>query len=376
MKRFLGLLALLGAVSVSVYASETNGGLLPDPLGIKFNLRNIAYAYNAENASYWEETRVTLTYIEDLLEPSFTFSYGPNSDFRLGAGLLLGFDQENKLKTWYPVMQYRFRNDGGYFVVGTLENDHDFPAPILDPLTRITPQIRVLTASQVPITSDTYPLGMMSHGFYEYGIQYRWDNIIGKGELYLNWQLPDTTNHRERFDVGLIENWNGLYGAAHYWHNGGHENPHPVSITENYTGALGFKNSNFTFCALASYFLPDRDVHPESNVTGFALLAEYRVTLWDWDFEFIAFCSDNLWEPSHQFISVEGDPFYRVPAYLGLNIAREFRFNEDFALKFSFVNGTFLPYRDSTYSTIMIRYDQYVAADFHWSFDIVQAKTN
>lgn len=349
------------------------------PLGfvhsaVQFRLKNTAFIYNAENTAYWEETRTTLTYLEDLIQPYFVFSVNTNIEFRAGVGVLVPFNQEGKIANYYPYVQSRFNADGWTLVIGSLDVNHNFPEPVLDPLTSLTPQVRVLSKTQIPVNYENFPYGIDSHGQYEYGIQTKWDQFFGEGELYINWQLEDTVNHRERFDIGLIHSYEIFYGAFHYWHNGGHENPHPVAITEDYTAALGLRNADFSVLYLASYFIPDREQNAQLNVFGQAIYGEYRLRLFDFEFVFHGFLSDELLMTNHQFISIEGDPFYRAPVYFGLDIYRSWKLFDDIVLKIGFVNGIYLVYPERTYNWDSYRYDQMIRADMEFKFDILQEK--
>ncbi len=336
---------------------------------VDFNIFNSSYAYNGENGAYWEETRYTLTYFENLFQPYFTIKNSENLIFKAGIAFLIPYNQEDKIKNFYPYIQTKVINEGFEFIIGSLDNDHDFPPCILDPLVNLTPQIRVITKSQIPIDYETFPYGIMSHGFYEYGLQIKYKKNL---DVYYNWQLPDNVFHRERFDIGLILNYNSIYFATHYWHNGGHENPHPVEITENYVVAMGLRNTNFSLLYLISYFLPDRDSRPEMNVFGQAIYLEGNIYLFDFKFQGLLFLTSSFLNNNEKFISIEGDPFYRVPLYIGLNIERVIKISEDCNLRLGFVNGTFLPYIYVRWDPLMIRYDQKLQLTVDYTFSIVE----
>ncbi len=235
----------------------------------------------------------------------------------------------------------------------------------------MTPQIRILTKSQIPIDYETFPAGIFSHGFYEYGIQLKYEKDFYFSDVYINWQLPDTEFHRERFDIGLIGKIGWFYFGFHYWHNGGHENPHPVEITENYVGAIGFRNKFFTALYLISYFLPDRDAHPEKNVFGQGIYFEGNIELFGFNIQPQFFMSSSFINKNERFISIEGDPFYRVPLYFGLNFSKVFKLAEDYFLEIGFINGSFLPAPDVAWDPMMIRYDQKLQITLNYSFPLL-----
>jgi len=198
-----------------------------------------------------------------------------------------------------------------------------------------------------------------------------------KGELYMNWQLADTTNHRERFDVGLIQEGVAeipLYFAFHYWHNGGHEHEHVIGITENYVGSVGWefpsvgKRSGFYY--LVSYFLPDRDNRPELNQFGQAFYTRWDLSFENWRVVPHLFVSSEWLGKGEKFVSIEGDPFYRVPLYAGVNVFYQQKIVNGAVFTLGFVNGTFLPSTTSPYDWKMIRYDQLIRVEFQYEFPV------
>ncbi len=337
---------------------------------------NQVYAYNGESGTAWEETRTTLTYFENVFEPYLVLEPNERVRFTCGVGVVVPFQQEYPISDVFIRVQTRITlTPYMWLYLGSLEKDHQFIEPMLDPLTEFIPRIRVISLSQVPIDYEVFPKGRFSHGFYEYGAQLRWQDRWVRGEIYMNWQLADTPDHRERFDVGLIQEGIGVlpvYGAFHYWHNGGHEHEHLVGITENYVGAVGWefpqvgKRSGIYY--LVSYFLPDRDERPELNVFGQALYTRWEFALGNWRFIPHVFMTSSWISEKEQFISIEGDPFYRVPFYAGLNLRYEQEIAPGTVLQVGFVNGVFLPNTRDPYDWKMIRYDQLIRADLRYTF--------
>jgi hypothetical protein len=356
---------------------------------VDMRIKNVAYLYNDENGADWQDTMCTLTYFQDLLQPSFIFTFSPNVSFEAGSGLLFNFDQETKLKAWFPFLRSDFSFSWGEFIIGSLKTDHDLPEPILDPLSSLVPIIRLPldSTNQYPINKyEWYSQSPATHGCYEYGAQLRWNAVVGKGEIYINWQLEDISNaeecHRERFDVGLIDHYQlgplPFYAAVHYWHNGGHEDPHPISITEDYVYAAGLRCSNWSLLALSSQFFPNRDNAPISNVSGYAIYGEANILVFDWEIQLRGFASAQLINSSLRYISIEGEPFYRVPAYVGLNVFRNFELTPDTALRIGFVNGMYYPEPPIKFSWLCLRYDQTIQFNVDYKIPIIHpdAQTN
>ncbi len=360
---------------------------------VTFNIYNSSYVYNDENGSDWDLTQYTLTYIEDIFQPYFTINVNDSLAFRIGSGFLIPFNQESKILDYYPYVQTRMTFGKELLVIGSLDGNHNFPAPIMDPASGITPAIRVTNHNHITygMVSNAAPnelaeynptLDEDTHGVYEYGGSLAWNENIGSGELYVNWQEMDLSNslesHRERFDVGLIDAYEmagfiPMYGCLHYWHNGGHETYHPIGVTENYTGAFGLRDTNFDILYMFSILFPVRGVD-SLNVYGQAVYLDYHIRIFGIDVEPEFFVTDEWLNHKDHFISAEGDPYFYVPLYLGLNIYYNFYFDKDKTtlIQIGFVNGTYLGTVDETYTFLNLRNDQLFRINFQYVFDIVK----
>ena len=350
---------------------------------VDFNLYTSSYAYNGENTQ-WEETRTTLTYFENFTEASFKIKFNELIDVDLGLAVLIPFTFEFPDNVrFFPIVTSRIGNDAVQLRIGTLKGGHNLPAPIRDPLIDMTPVVR--STIDNPLIKDgpeTYKYNdKLTHGYYEYGASFEWFKG-GRGEIYMNWQMLHTERHRERFDVGLTYALDFVspiftpYIGIHYWHNGGHEFPLVVNtttgertpaITENYTGAIGINSKWLSILYLASYNIPDRD----NNVTqfGHGLYLRGTIPVKNWfEIEPLMFVSGWYLNHDHRFISVEGDPFFRVPFYAGLNIKKEFVFDNGISLSLGFINGIFL----TETGEVGGRYDQ--ALSFNFTYNIPVTK--
>lgn len=350
---------------------------------VDFNLYTSSYAYNGENTQ-WEETRTTLTYFENFTEASFKIKFNELIDVDLGLAVLLPFTFEFPDNVrFFPIVTSRIGNDAVQLRIGTLKGGHNLPAPIRDPLMDMTPVVRsTIDNTLIKDGPETYKYNdKLTHGYYEYGASFEWFKG-GRGEIYMNWQMLHTERHRERFDVGLTYALDFVspiftpYIGIHYWHNGGHEFPLVVNtttgertpaITENYTGAIGINSKWLSILYLASYNIPDRD----NNVTqfGHGLYLRGTIPVKNWfEIEPLMFVSGWYLNHDHRFISVEGDPFFRVPFYAGLNIKKEFVFDNGISLSLGFINGIFL----TETGEVGGRYDQ--ALSFNFTYNIPVTK--
>lgn len=334
-----------------------------------FEINSSSYAYNGESGSHWEETRVTLTYFESIIEPVMYFQVHPNVTFRIGSGILIPFNKEEKIASYYPVVQTAVSNRSTALILGSLINEHRFPAFMKDPLASITPRVRGWT-NAMPIQYESYPENLeFTQGKYEYGIQLIWNQFFGQGELFMDWQLPDTAAHRERFDIGLTHSFSAgflpLYFGYLQWHNGGHEHDHAVGVTENYTASAGLKNRSYSLLYFLSAYYPDRDGNPDDMLFGQGFFAEYRFSTFGYTLQPLFFITDEWINPEHRYFSVEGDPFYRTPFYAGINFSKIWYLSENTQIILKFRQGAYLPDTETAYDWKMIRYDQMLKIDLN-----------
>lgn len=336
---------------------------------VDFQVFTSGYAYNSEN-THWEQTRTTLTYFENFTEAVFKIKFNEYIDLTLGASILLPFTFEfpDEVRV-FPVVTSRIGNKDVSLRIGTLTGGHNLPATIRDPLMDMTPVVRATNTNiLIPNSTETYKYGdKMTHGYYEYGASLEWFKG-GRGEVYMNWQMLHTERHRERFDVGFNYSLDFVsdiftpYVALHYWHNGGHEYPLPAgtpAITENYVGGIGINSKYLTILYMASYNFVDRDNKPAVFGHGLYLRGTIPVKNW-FEIEPLVFVSGWYLNHDHQFISVEGDPFFRMPFYAGINIKKEFLFDNGIGLSIGFINGVFLTETGETGT----RFDQTITLNF------------
>ena len=364
---FLLVLALLFLASVA-FSSPA----------VSLDIYNQGYAYNDEDGDYQDQayTMETLRYVEDLFQPSFRFTFSDNFEFSAGCGFLIPFDYTEKISAYYPYIQMKFSLNGWRFIIGSLDDEHNMAPFMLDPLDQLIVSNRVwLTNTQEyyfhngngPIP-NIYPVNSM--GFYQYGAQLQYNDDHQKLDIYWNWQYQCTADYRERFDIGISYNYELLYAAAHYWHNGGHQFIYAIDVTENDNVAFGLRNKTFSLLYTASDWSPNRDV-ASLDVFGQGIYGEYNFTLWGITFTPQLFFSDAWINPNDAYISVEGDPFYKCPFYAGFNVHYTIEVMKDVSLILGLVNGTYLPYTTATWSYLMIRYDQEIDAQMKFSFDLV-----
>lgn len=348
---------------------------------IDFNIFSSSYAYNGEN-THWEDTLVTLTYFENFTEASFDFIFNDYVKLTLGGTIFIPFSLELPQGIrFFPIVTTELSNEYVRLRIGTLTGGHNLPDPIMDPLTKMTPYIRATKENmRMPNGTEEYKYGKFTHGYYEYGISFEWFKG-GQGEIYMNWQLMHTEKHRERFDVGLIHSLSFIeiftpYIGLHYWHNGGHEYPFvqgAPSLTENYSGAIGINSKELSILYMASYNILDRDNPKDTSKFGQGLYMSGNISVFGWfEVEPLVFVSSWYLDKKQKFISIEGDPFFRVPFYAGLNLRREFIFANGIELSLAFINGIFLTEKNEVGG----RYDQGLKFDFKQKFNIYDGEKN
>lgn len=363
MKRVIVLLTLVCIISTNIYSEITSD----------FRIFTSAYAYNAEN-THFAETQVTLTYFEAFTEGTYNLHFNNLIHLSLGASVFVPFSLElPDYMRVFPIITLQYSNAAISLRLGTLTGGHNLPSALRDPLFDTTPQMRATEENaRIPNGNETYKYGKLSHGFYEYGISLEWFKG-GSGELYMNWQLLHTSEHRERFDVGFNHAFSQIkiftpYIGGHYWHNGGHEYafaPNTPALTENYTASVGINSKELSILYLASLNFTDRDGEPGTFGHGIFIRGNIDIKKILY-IEPSVFVSGYYIDSKHKFISIEGDPFFRVPFYFGLNIGKDIALPYGIGIDIKFVNGVF-----STYSgDIGVRYDQAIKFNIEHKFDI------
>ncbi len=345
-------------------------------IDVDFKLFNRSLAYNAEGSS-WEHTMVSMTYFENFTEATFGFYFNDLISFRIGAAVLVPFTLElpDGIRV-FPIITTQISNQYVSFTIGTMDSDHNFPAPLFDPLINLTPYVRATEENnRIPNGTEQFNYGKFTHGYYEYGGSLKWF-VGGSGELYMNWQLEHLEEHRERFDVGFIYALDFIkiftpYIGVRYWHNGGHEYqivPGATAVTENYSGGIGIHSDMLSILYLASFDAPTRDTD-ELNQFGHGLYTRVKISVYGWfDIEPSVFVSGYYLNNEHRYISTEADPFFRVPFYFGLNLYRDFVFDNGIEIAIQFVNGMFL----TEDGDVGARFDQGINFDFTYLLDIVK----
>lgn len=328
------------------------------------SIHHSTFLYNHESTSSWEianATQNTITYFGNVLEPVLQFDVIDKIHLKTGVGLYLIFDQEVKYGDTFPIIQTRLDWNESSLIIGTLENRHRFPAPILHPLIELEPKIRKPDADGV----------RFSHGRYEYGLQYLIQKQQFWGDLYLNWQLLDRNNHKERFDAGLSIYWDisvPLYTGAHHWHNGGHEQLHVVPVAENYNFAFGLRKK-YSLLYFASFDIPNRK-EASTHSFGQALYLDIHFPVASITLKPIFWITDQFLFPEHRYVTVEGDIFFNSPLYAGLDVDASFQLHENVNIRGGLINGLFLPplHRKIDWGKMQIRYDQLLNIELLYHF--------
>lgn len=362
MKHFLWCFILL---SINLYAID-----------VDFKLFNRGLAYNAEGSSY-SDTATAATYFENFTETTFGFYFNDLISLRIGVAVFIPFSLElPDGMRFFPIITSQISNQYVSFTIGTMDSDHNFPAPLFDPLITLTPYVRVAEGNtRIPNSTEQFDYGKFTHGYYEYGASFEWFKG-GSGEIFMNWQLLHTEEHRERFDVGLIYALDFTpiftpYVGVRYWHNGGKEYPiveGSTAITENYSGGIGIHSDMLSILYLASFDSPTRDT-TDLNQFGHGLYARFRFSILGWfDLEPSVFVSGYYLNKEHKYISIEADPFFRVPFYFGLNFYKDFVFDNGIEIAIQFINGVFL----TENGEVGARYDQGINFDFTYLLDITK----
>jgi len=114
-------------------------------------------------------------------------------------------------------------------------------------------------------------------------------------------------------------------------------------------------------------FIGDRS-NAATNVNGVALYGDYRLMWGNWFFQPVLFISDELRNHANKYFSVEGDPFFRVPFYAGLNVGTKWEVWKNCTVDLRFVNGFFQRSALEKFNPSKARYDQMLRFQVNYVF--------
>ena len=213
------------------------------------------------------------------------------------------FGSDRSFEQVRPVLALVVGGPQSRFVFGTLETSHH--------LDGTGPDRTGLHGMLPPMQRETLAFERP----WEAGLQWMVNSPRIKQDWWVHWQRLNTSERRERFDVGLTNRFQlrpamALRTDAHLVHQGGQlssEGP----VADSWAAAVGlemgsrvgsFDRVSLEGFALASRFVPDRERLEESR-TGFGTFVRVAAERSDWRLHGI------LWRAS-DFIKQEGDAHY------------------------------------------------------------------
>jgi len=224
--------------------------------------------------------------------------YKSSSHIRLAAGAFLGRtfgDGDDELEEAEFYGQFRYQpNQRFSLTFGNLDLDgHAFLDALFDDTLR-------------------YEERPTETGFEVFGA-WRWLS----GRAWINWQAINTEAQREKFDVGTLAKaqvgWTSLQAQFHWIHRGGQLFSAGEPVSDDLSLALGgelnlplpwLERAGLQAFWLHSHVIPDRA--EEETLTGDGVLVGLFAEKWGFRLW------GNAWV-GKDFLTEDGDPFYRAP---------------------------------------------------------------
>jgi hypothetical protein len=228
----------------------------------------------------------------------------PRVQIRLGAFGNVRFGSEDAFESARPVIALGVRGQRSAFVMGTL--------PAARPAAPPGPDRGGPHGLPPPVQRETLAFDRP----YEAGLQWTFAGARLRHEAWINWQRVNTTEHRERFDTGLmahvqVNGWLTLPLFLHVVHEGGqlHAAGPVADSTAFGTGVTLSRVTqrlgviSFELLGLTSRYVPDRET-PSSSKSGAAVFVRAAAERGGWR-------AHTLFWRGNDFIKEEGDPNYQ-----------------------------------------------------------------
>lgn len=313
------------------------------------------------NAYLWETVPTDQTQIvENIFLPTLKFKW---SFLTLKGGVGVASPLQGSQLTFYylPYAQIGLNFNQIRLILGNLETTHHYPAPLWDPITSFSSRTRIINRKYVSI----------NHSFFEQGIQIQDFYQNYSGEAYFNFQSHRLKDDYLVFDFGLSQSAFiselPFYGALRGFLSSSLKT-NTVENTFNLTAAFGLRNDFFNTLILFSYYHFEDQNPLITSTWGEGIYLDYYYYSGDWIIQPQFWVSSSFLLKQHHFIALEGDPFFRAPLYIGLNIYKIFTLTKSSQIKIVLLNGGYIPNADSDLYWKMLRYDQIVK--FEWEYHL------
>ncbi len=325
---------------------------------VSLNFYDQVNSFQGNNGYIWETIPTDQSQLlENIFIPTLSLKW-KFLTIKGGVGIYSPLQNSEIKFDYYPYAQLNLKFQEVQINLGILNANHNYPAPILDNVTFFAGRTRLIDRQEIAV----------NHGFFEQGLQLRADYPNYSGEIYFNFQTHRLKEQKSVFDYGTTQaiyvNNIPLYLSARNW-----QSFSLATNTENifnFIATVGFRNDYFNSLILFSYYRYENDNPIITSIRGEGLYLDYYYYTGDWIIQPQIWITSQFFWKTHQIISLEGDPFFRAPLYLGFNIYKLFKLTRSSQIKIILVNGGYLPTTDSEFYWKMIRYDQIVK--FEWEY--------
>lgn len=289
--------------------------LMECPLSAKpltLRVSDAVYANNLEYTGAVDRFREGETFFGNLLTSELDLAMLPGHAFRAGILVRMPYGSEKILDPIAPLfsLQSSFFEEQLKIIAGSIENNHLAHEAILDNALFYTRPVE---------------LGLQAKAYFNWL----------KGEIWIDWQRMESSEHNEKFDAGLTLQamWKVLFAAfeTHYSHLGGQLFNNGDPVIDDSVLALGggimlnvplIQKLEFSAHQLFSRRLVRvREEKKEGKGAELKLkISPYGVDLFS-----------SFWRGEGYFHE-DGDPLYRAKDYLQFGLHKVFSLSSDFRI--------------------------------------------
>jgi hypothetical protein len=347
MFRVLALSLALVAGSAAAFAQTPDPSASPQaapapPTPPRFTVRGDALFY-ANNDEFANPFRSGETFLGASGRLFLDMLVDTHATLRVGAFTNGRFVSQDRLGEMRVLCSFILAKDSQRFVFGTLET--------VERREGIGPDVTTLHGLLPPIQIETLALTRP----YETGLQWTVSGVRASQDVWINWQLLNTREHREKFDAGVVGRLK-LGGPVHLgyqWHIAHHGGQQFASgpVSDSYAVAPGLvlagQAGSFS-PSFELYWVRSSDDPNRSDVgvkrIGNAGFLRVAVTRSGWRVHGIAWSGSN-------FIKEEGDLNYQSVGKDGSFVSRQRHYYETgvtrlfLAAKDVFFEGSFRLFR-------------------------------
>ncbi|KPJ86971.1 MAG: hypothetical protein AMS17_10130 [Spirochaetes bacterium DG_61] len=277
---------------------------------------NLAPHFFIDNTEIVSPHRKSETIFGNSLKSYFTFYQSDRLTLMLGLWGILYYGEEEFLSDVKPLASYTYNLHNSFlFTMGVLDNEnrHNMFDALLSEQLEYTRQI-------------------------DYGFQVQLKNEYASLDLWMNWNLLNTPEHREYLNGGInlyVYLSNYVFNLQRYWSHHGGQLYHVGPMLDNYSLAVGvekyfpFKKGALHRIGQKVYYLAYDEVGTITSQKGYGWLGELYIS-------FLTFRVYLDYWNGNDFYTEEGNPLYQHDGWIFCGFRNESKISRIASFVFEF----------------------------------------